>query len=262
MAAEGKPLALVTGASGGIGLAIARRLAAAGYDMALVARSRDKLEALAVELAAAYGCQATVLAADLADAAAPAALAAALAERRLAVDVLVNNAGVGVYGPFATNDWGRERDMIQLNVMSLVDLTKRLLPGMIARRRGRILNVASTAAFQPGPLMAIYYASKAFVLSFSEALGNELEGSGISVTALCPGPTATGFVAAADLGASRLFRLGTMSMADVAGVGVAAMMRGRRVVIPGWRNRLMAQSVRLTPRCLVTRFVRMIQERA
>ena len=257
-----KPLALITGASGGIGLAIARLLAASGHDLILVARSQGKLEALAAELAAAHGCRATVLTADLADPAAPAALAAEIASRNLAVDVLVNNAGVGLYGPFAGSDWKRERDMIQINVTSLVDLTKRLLPGMIARGRGRILNLASTAAFQPGPLMAIYYASKAFVLSFSEALGNELGGSGITVTALCPGPTATGFEAAADLGASRLFRFGTMSMEDVARVGVDAMMRGRAVVIPGLRNRLMTQSLRISPRFAVTRLVRWIQERA
>lgn len=257
-----KSLALITGASGGIGLAIARLLAASGHDLILVARSKDKLEALAAELASAHGCQATVLRADLADPVAPAALAAEIAARKLAVDVLVNNAGVGVYGPFATNDWTRERDIIQINVTSLVDLTKRLLPGMVARRRGRILNVASTAAFQPGPLMAIYYASKAFVLSFSEALGNELGGSGVTVTALCPGPTATGFEAAADLGASRLFRMGSMSMEDVARAGVDAMMRGRSVVIPGLRNWLMTQSLRISPRCAVTRVVRWIQDRA
>ena len=257
-----KPRALITGASGGIGLAIARLLAASGHDLILVARSQGKLEALAAELAAAHGCQVIVLAADLADPAAPAALAAEIEARKLAVDVLVNNAGVGVYGPFATNDWTRERDIIQINVTSLVDLTKRLLPGMVARGRGRILNVASTAAFQPGPLMAIYYASKAFVLSFSEALGNELGGSGVSVTALCPGPTATGFEAAADLGASRLFRMGTMSMEDVARAGVDAMMNGRSVVIPGLRNWLMTQSLRISPRFLVTRVVRWIQDRA
>ena len=151
--------------------------------------------------------------------------------------------------------------MIQVNVSALTHLTDLLLPGMLARRRGRVLNVASTAAFQPGPLMAVYYATKAYVLSFSEALANETSGSGVTVTAFCPGPTATGFQKRAGLEGTQLFRGGVMDAAAVARIGYEGMMRGARIVIPGWRNRLLAQLVRFAPRRMVIQAVRSLQER-
>lgn len=243
--------ALVTGASSGIGLELARCLASDGYDLVLVARSGDKLQSLADELGGAR-----VLVADLADPAAPAKVAAEVP----AVDVLVNNAGVGDFGPFVDADLDRALSMLQLNVVSLTHLTRAYLPGMVERGSGRVLNVASTAAFQPGPLMAVYYATKAYVLSFSEALAEELRDTGVTVTALCPGPTKSGFQAAAEMEESRLVRGRKLpSSRDVAEAGVRAMHRGRVVVIPGLPNKILAQSVRLGPRALVRRVVKAMQ---
>lgn len=254
--------AVVTGASSGIGLELARLLAAAGHDVVLVARRAEPLAALAGELHRQHGIVATPLPCDLADPAAPARLCAELEARGVVVEVLVNNAGVGSFGPFAESDWHTEREMLQVNVVALLELTRRLLPGMLARGRGRVLNVASTAAFQPGPLMAVYYATKACVLSFSEALANEVRGSGVSVTALCPGPTPTGFQAAAGMQPSILLRSPMRrDAASVARAGFEAMRRGRTLAIPGWLNRIGVLSVRLLPRRVATAAVRFVQER-
>jgi short-subunit dehydrogenase len=262
MARPGKT-ALVTGASGGIGEDLARLFAADGYDLVLVARSANKLEALGAELAAKHGVRAIALAEDLADRAAPERIAARLEADGLAVSALVNNAGFGLYGPFAETPWERERQMIDLNVVALAHLTKLLLPGMIARREGRVLNVASTAAFQPGPLMSVYYATKAFVLSFSEATAKELAGTGVTVTCLCPGPTSTGFVDAAGMQKSKLFKRNVpMSSKDVAQIGYDGMMKGKAVVVPGLVNKLLIQSLRVTPRRIVTAVVHKLQEPA
>jgi short-subunit dehydrogenase len=177
------------------------------------------------------------------------------------VDVLVNNAGFGLNGRFAETDLDRELAMIQVNIAALTHLTKLFLKPMVERGRGRILNVASTAAFQPGPLMAVYYASKAYVLSFSEAIAEELGGTGVTVTALCPGPTATGFAEAAEMTNSRLFKLKKpMTSMDVAKAGYRAMQRGKRIVVTGAMNKLLAQSVRISPRALVTKVTRTLQE--
>jgi short-subunit dehydrogenase len=255
-----KHTALVTGASGGIGEDLARLFAADGHDVVLVARSEGKLEALAASLEKAFGIRAHVVASDLTAPGAPELLLKTLEERGIEVDVLVNNAGYGGYGPFVETDLPNELAMIQLNVTALVHLTKLVLPRMVAKKFGRVMNVASTAAFQPGPLMAVYYATKAFVLSFSEALSNELEGTGVSVTCLCPGATATGFQTQANMEKSRLFKLAAvMDSATVAKVGYRAMWRGKAVVIPGVQNRIMATSVRFFPRKTVTRLVRTIQ---
>ena len=181
-----KETALITGASSGIGLDLARLFAKDGHDVVLVARSEGKLREIAAELERDFGMTAHVIVADLAKPDAPQTLVAQLP---VDVDVLVNNAGFGVLGPFVETDLAKELEMIQVNVVALTHLTKLLLPPMVARRRGRVLNVASTAAFQPGPLMAVYYATKAYVLSFSEAIADELRDSGVTVTALCPGPT-------------------------------------------------------------------------
>lgn len=177
------------------------------------------------------------------------------------MDVLVNNAGFGTYGAFAETDLGTELEMLQLNIATLTHLTKLFLEKMLAEGNGKILNVASTAAFQPGPLMAVYYASKAYVLSFSEALANELRGTGVSVTALCPGPTRTGFQRRAGMGASRLFDWGVMDAPTVATIGYRGLMRERPLIIPGLKNKLLGFSVRLAPRRLVPAVVRVLQSK-
>jgi short-subunit dehydrogenase len=250
------PTALITGASGGIGLELARIFAEQGYALVLVARTRERLEEIAVEL---KPTPVQVLAKDLALVGA----AEGIHREVPKVDVLVNNAGYGVYGPFVKTPLDDELGMLQLNMTALVVLTKLYLPAMVAAKNGKILNVASTAAFQPGPLMALYYATKAFVLSFSEAIGNELEGTGVTVTALCPGPTATGFQARTKLEKSRLIkRMKVMDARTVAEAGYRGLMAGKPVVIPGLMNKLLAQSVRFSPRVLVTKIARMMQEEA
>ena len=253
--------ALVTGASGGIGEELARLFAADGHSLVLVARSRDKLSALAEELSDRHNVSARVLPADLARAEAPREIFEELQSDAVTVDALVNNAGIGSYGLFADTDAKTELDLLQINVVALTHLTKLFLPQMIARRRGYLLNVASTAAFQPGPLMAVYYASKAYVLSFSEALANETSGTGVRVSVLCPGPTETGFVAAAGMGESKLFDANVMSARAVAVEGYRGMLSGKTIVIPGLRNRLLASGYRFAPRGLITKVVRGIQER-
>jgi short-subunit dehydrogenase len=255
--------ALITGASSGIGLDLARLFARDGFDVVLVARSEAKLREIAAQIEKTSGHSAQVIVADLALPDAAQRVVDVLSARNIAIDALVNNAGLGMGGPFAETDWIRESEMIQVNIAALTQLTKLLLPPMVARRSGRILNVASTASFQPGPLMAVYYATKAYVLSFSEAIADELHGTGVTVTALCPGPTETGFAAAAQMSDSRLFNIMTPAKPDaVARAGYDAMKRGKRVVIPGVFNWIMAESVRISPRRLVTTIVRKMQEKA
>ena len=253
--------ALVTGASGGIGEELARLFAADGHDLVLVARSRDKLARLSEELEGKHKVKARVLAADLARDEAPREIFEELGAGGVALDALVNNAGIGTWGLFAETDLKQELDLLQINVVALTHLTKLFLPSMIARGRGYVCNVASTAAFQPGPLMAVYYASKAYVLSLSEALANECEGTGVRVSALCPGPTETGFVAAAGMSESKLFDRGAMTAREVAEVGYRGLLAGKTIVIPGARNALLARTVGFMPRKLVTKVVRGIQER-
>ena len=256
-----RPVALITGASSGIGTELARECARGGHDLILAARTAPRLRSLAAELAAAHGVQCHDLPVDLAQPGAAATVAARLEEAGLAVDLLVNNAGFGLWGPFHEQDLGRIGEMIQLNVVALTEITRLLLPGMIARRRGRILNVASTAAFAPGPLMAVYYATKAYVLSFSEAVANEARAHGIGVTALCPGPTRTQFAATASMQGSHLFRgPNIMDPAEVARAGYAGLMAGRTVVIPGVMNKALIQSIRVSPRRVVTGITRWFQE--
>jgi uncharacterized protein len=243
-----RPLALVTGASGGIGAALARELAQHGHDLVLAARSLAPMETLAAELREA-GATTTVIAADLAKPGAAATLALDIAGRGLAIDVLVNNAGLGAAGRFDQCDPARIGEILQVNIVALTELTRLLLPGMIARGHGRVMLVASVAAFQPGPRMAVYFASKAFVLSLGEALAYELRGTGVSVTVLCPGATATNFFAAAgannSLMARRLRRM--MPAEDVARIGYRGLAAGRRVVVTGAINRLMALAGRYAP---------------
>jgi uncharacterized protein len=244
---------LITGASSGIGRELARLFASDGADLVLIARSEGRLRELAGELAATYGTRAQVIPADLSRPASPGEIAEALAQRHIQVDVLVNNAGFGAHGPIAAVGAGRQLEMIEVNVAALTQLTALLLPGMLQRHRGAILNVASTAAFQPGPYEAVYCATKAYVLSFTEALAEEVRGSGVRVSCLAPGATDTGFAARAGTLGTRLFRRGVMDAGRVARAGHDGLRRGRILVIPGLRNRVLAFSVRLAPRTVATR---------
>lgn len=256
-----RPVALVTGASGGIGLEFARILAREGHDLFLVARSFPALERIATELSAKYATTALAVRLDLTDPAASAQLFESLAQRGAAIDVLINNAGFGIAGRFDRTDGRREMEMIQVNVAALTELTKLFLPGMIQRGHGRIMNVASTAAFQPGPLMAVYYATKAYVLSFTQAVAEEVRDTGVTLTALCPGPTHTGFANIANMQGTRLFNSPlTMGAVPVAEYGYRAMMRGDRVAVPGAFNRLGVFATRLAPRRLLTKLARLAQE--
>jgi len=261
--------ALITGASFGIGLELARIFAREGYNLVLVARSADKLRQLASELEKAHGTRSLILAVDLTEPGAPAYVLDQTTRADIQVDVLVNNAGFGQYGMFAENDLEECLRQIQLNVTTLTHLTRLYLPAMIERakvettterKRGGILNVASTAAFQPGPLMAVYFATKAYVLHFSEALANELDGSGVTVTTLCPGATATEFHKRANATGMNLLKFGAMDARTVAEDGYRALMAGRPVVISGFKNWLLAQSVRFSPRRMVTAIARKTQE--
>lgn len=244
--------ALITGASAGLGLELARLAARDGCDLVLVARRRERLEALGTELRAAHGVGVTVLDGDLARPAAAQTIAERVEAAGLAIDVLINNAGFGTLGPFAESDRARQLEMIDVNVRALVELTHRFLPGMLARRKGRILNLASVAGFAPGPYMATYYASKAFVLSFTEGLATELRGTGVTATASCPGPTATEFGDVAGGSRTKLFRH-LAGAEKVARHAYRAMLAGDVVAIPGVMNELLAQSARMGPRALVRR---------
>jgi short-subunit dehydrogenase len=255
--------ALVTGASMGIGVDLAECFARDGYDLILTARSADALQDVATRLAAAHGVKATPIAGDLSRPGGGGTLAAAIAERRLQVDVLVNNAGYGIAGAFDGSERTQQLGMIDLNDRALVELTHIYWSHMLASRRGGVLNVASTASFQPGPLMATYYASKAFVLSFSEALWKEAEGTGVHVSCLCPGPTASKFRERAGTGKTRLARAGTpMGSAEVAKLGYDGWRANRRVVITGARNVLMARLVPFLPRRAVLGLVHNLQSPA
>ncbi len=243
-----RPIALVTGASSGIGRGFAGQLARDGHDLVLVARGRDALDALAAELSAAQGARAEVLAADLATDGGVSAI-----EQRLAsgdVELLVNNAGFGTSGDFAELPLDRELQEIDLNVRALVRLSHAALKPMYARGRGAIINVASTGGFQPVPYMATYAGTKAFVLHFSEALHEEAARHGVTVTCLCPGPVKTGFQDTADLDVSRLPSLGWTSVDEVVGQALSAVRRGRAIAIPGALNRATATSVGFMPRFL------------
>jgi hypothetical protein len=248
----------VTGASSGIGLELARVAAERGHDLVLVARREEALRALADEIERDRGVTARVVAADLAAPDGPHSVARALEDVR--VDVLVNNAGFGLYGDFLDTDVDVEREMIAVNVAAPTELAKAFAPGMVRRGQGRILNVASTAAFQPGPRMAVYYATKAYVLSLSIALSVELAGTGVTVTCLAPGPVRTPFRERARVSASRLFS-GERGMEPeaVARAGWAALERGRRLAIPGAWNRVGAAAARVVPLSFAARAVAMLQ---
>lgn len=254
-----RPVALITGASVGIGCELAKVFAANGFDLALTARNEEQLRAVAAECEK-LGAASRVVPADLAAPGGSQTIYDRLKADNVAVEALVNNAGFGTYGEFADIDLDADLRLLQVNVVALTHLSKLFLREMIARRSGKILNVASTAAFQPGPLMATYYASKAYVLSLSEALAAECRAYGVTVTALCPGPTRTEFQKRAGIESSRLFRGNVMDARTVALAGYAGLMRGNRIVIPGMANRFMASLVPFAPRRLVTQAVRRFNE--
>ena len=229
--------------------------------MILVARNAAKLDEVSQYLSGMYQVRAEAIAADLTDPETPAAIMDAATQRGMEPDVLINNAGFGAWGLFGRSDLSRQLELIQVNVTALTHLTRLALPGMVRRRQGRILNVASTAGFAPGPLMAVYYATKAYVLSFSEAIGNELKGTGITVTALCPGPTRTGFAQSAGIIQSNLFASPTvMDVRPVAEAGYQGMMAGRAIVIPGLGNKLLIQCLRVSPRWVIRAIARWSKE--
>ena len=249
-------IVFITGASSGIGEGCARKFAKEGWNLILNARTVSKLEELKAELEKEYGRQVCVLPFDVRDRKQAAAALEALPEEWKSIDVLINNAGFGDFGTFADCDWKKQEEMIQVNCTALLQLTKCFLKPMIRRRSGKILNVASMAAFQPGPLMSVYYATKAFVLSFTEALSVELRGTGVTVTALCPGPTQTGFEEHASLGDSGLFRnLSVASAKDVAVYGLWKMKLGKTIAIPGCKNKLIVLASKWMPRKLVQTIV-------
>lgn len=245
--------ALVTGASSGIGVEIARVLAARGHGLTLVARRREELEALAADIGESVRIE--VLPADLSDADERAALPDRVADLGLQVGMLVNNAGLSTFGPVARSTPAAEVNMVEVNVTAVVDLTTRFLPGMVERGGGAILNVASMAAFQPLPGQSGYAATKAFVLSYSQGLTGELRGTGVSVTALCPGPVRTGFAEAAgisdDMAAASFPSFMWESAEQVAEAGVAALLSGHPTAIPGLANRATALLGRFTPRSVL-----------
>ena len=254
--------ALITGASSGIGLELATLFAQDGIDLVLVARNKERLEAIAADLRAKCNINVTVLPHDLAQPSAPEAIAQELQTRGITLDYLVNNAGTQVYGPIQDTDVTRQLHLLQVNLMALTHLTMLLLNGMVERGAGRILNVSSIGGFAPAPLNAIYCASKAYVLSFSEGIARDLENTGVTVTCLCPGATHTDFARRADIENTRLFQMSAMDVRPVAQAGYAALMKGKTTVIPGLFNKLIAFSIRLSPRRLVTRIGRYLMSRA
>jgi uncharacterized protein len=255
-----KGYALITGASGGIGRQLAYHFAEDGYSLVLVARSKENLEELKKELENNYSISVLISIKDLSKQEEALKLYDEIKQQRITVQFLVNNAGFGLYGTFIETSWAEEADMIDLNIKTLTYLTKLFLPEMVERNEGRILNIASVASFLPGPLMAVYYATKAYVLSFTEALENELKDTNITISALCPGPTKTGFSDRANLSSSKLFESGALHVEDVAKVGYEQFMRGKTIIIPGAKFKVATMLPRFFPRKLITKVVRSMQE--
>ncbi len=252
--------ALITGSSNGIGYELAKVLAQKDNNLVLVARSKDKLDELKNELEKSHNIWVYTIGKDLSLPGAASEVYDELKTKSITIDYLVNNAGFGDFGLFAQSDWNKQEQMINLNVTALAHFTRLFLPDMIRRGGGKILNVASTASFQPGPTMSVYFATKAFVLSFSEAVNNEVREHGITVTALCPGATQSGFQTAASMQDSKLFAGNNFPTSrEVAEFGYRAMMKGKAVAIHGFKNSIMANSVRFAPRSLVVKIARQIQ---
>lgn len=252
---------LITGVSGGIGKELADRFAKGGHNIVLVARSESEIVELAQGYQKKYGIQTTVIAKDVAAAGVPKEIFMELKEKGITVDYLVNNAGFGLFGTFLETDLELEVNMIDVNIKALTVMTKLFLPDMIKRGQGGVMNVASLVAFFPGPMMSVYYATKAYVLSFTEALANELSGTGVSVTALCPGLTSTGFVDRSGMSASKMLKGPIMEAGQVAEEGYQGFLRGKPLIMPGARNRFIAFMPRLLPRIMMTRLIRSSQDK-
>lgn len=257
-----KNVALVTGASMGIGLELAREHAKTGNDLVLVARNGEKLNELKIDFESAYNISVYIIAKDLARRESPKEIYNELKQKQIDITYLINNAGFGDFGMFVDADYLKLQQMIDLNISTLTEMTHLFLKDMIRKKVGKVMNVASTAAFQSGPTMAVYYATKAYVLSFTEAVNNEVSNTGVTLTALCPGATESGFQAAAAMEESKLVKgkkLPTSS--DVAKYGYKAMMNGKVVAIHGFMNAILANSVRFMPRSIVVRVTRMMQDK-
>jgi uncharacterized protein len=258
-----KNTALITGASGGIGLELAKVHASKGGDLVLVARHKNKLDQLKAELESQFKVTVYTIGKDLSVNDSAREVYDETTRQNIQIDFLINNAGFGDFGFFAETDWNKELQMINLNITTLTQFTKLYLKDMVKRGSGKIMNVASTAAFQSGPTMAVYYATKAYVLSFSEAVDNEVSDKGVTVTALCPGATESGFQAAAAMEESNLVKGKKLPTSkEVAEYGYKSMMKGKTVAIHGLMNYLMANSVRFTPRALVVKVTRKMQDKA
>jgi short-subunit dehydrogenase len=258
-----KNTALITGASNGIGLELAKIHASKGGDLVLVARNKSKLDELKTELEKQFGVSVYTIGKDLSATHSAQEVYDLTKEKNITVDYLINNAGFGDFGMFSETDWDKEEKMINLNITALTLFTKLYLKDMVKRGSGKIMNVASTAAFQPGPTMSVYCATKAYVLSFTEAVGNEVNDKGITVTALCPGATATGFEAAGGLEGSKLFKDKNLPTAkEVAAYGYRAMLKGKSVAISGLMNYIMANSIRFIPRAMVIKVSRKMLDKA
>jgi short-subunit dehydrogenase len=253
--------ALITGATSGIGYELTKLFARDGFDLAIVARDTSRLDKIADELRRNANVAVTVIPKDLSQATAAEEIYRDLQSKGIEIDILVNNAGFNVYGPFGETNTRKELQMMQVHMVTLTHLTKLFLPGMLKRKFGKILNLASTASFTPGPGNAVYCATKAYVLSFSEAIAEELRGTGVSVTALCPGPTKTEFAERADMADTKIFRGRLSSAAEVARAGYRALMRGRTTVVVGRNNKLLVFSLRFSPRSLVAKIAKSILSR-
>jgi len=254
--------ALVTGASSGIGYELAKLFAQDGKDIVVVARSQDRLEKLKTEIESKHGTKVIALVKDLSKPDAPQEIFSELEKKNINVDVLVNNAGFSVYGKFAGTDWGQEAEMLQVNITSLTQLTKLFLKKMLENKSGKIMNVASGGAFAPVPLFSVYAATKAYVLHFSEALANEVAGTGVSVTCLCPGVTRSRFYERANAEDIRMAKGRMMDSARAARIGFAALKKGRVVTVAGISTSLICFAPRFAPRSLVTKISRSFTERA
>ena len=255
--------ALITGASNGIGLELAKVHASKGGDLVLVARNKAKLDEVKTELERQYKVKVYTIGKDLSAHNSAKEVYDETTKQNIQIDYLINNAGFGDFGMFVETDWNKELQMINLNITTLTQFTKLYLQDMVKRRSGKIMNVASTAAFQSGPTMAVYYATKAYVLSFSEAVDNEVSDKGVTITTLCPGATESGFQAAAAMEESNLVKGRKLPTSkEVAEYGYASMMKGKTVAIHGLMNWIMANSVRFTPRAIVVKLTRKIQDKA